>query len=186
MGFNFAKNEYIELCFSANILFLIAPRDSAIKIGQCKDYFLCFYLPNFVSPGAHRVRPPKKSNQKMTKSLKTCLFSRSKKINLFHNSLPHTLNLSPRGCWFRPLGNQGRSCLRSYVAIHKLDLFRNGAHMPEIGQNFKTWARFQDLKSLKNWDFPSTWHTEIAIIHSIFESSYFGFRLTFMCFIFCI
>ena len=49
----------------------------------------------------------------------------------------------------------------------------------KLGKNFKNWARFQDLKILRNWDFASPWHTEIAITHSIFEieSSSFGFNL---------
>ena len=60
------------------------------------------------------------------------------------------LTLSLRGCQFwptpgggvsdlipHPLGNQGMSCFKLYIAIHELDLFRNEAHMQKIGQIFK-------------------------------------------------
>ena len=92
-----------------------------------------------------------------------------------------SISLPPRGGYLiSPLGNQGRSCFWPHVAIYKLKIFRNWAHMHK---NLKNWARFQDFKILRNLYFASPWITEIAITRSIFEieSLSFRFSLIFMC-----
>ena len=76
-----------------------------------------------------------------------------------------------------PLGNQGMSGFRLHVAIYKMDLVRIWAHMQKIGQKIQDWARYQNFRYFRNWDFASPWLTKIAITRSIFEIE----RLSFAC-----
>ena len=55
------------------------------------------------------------------------------KVSIFSNRIS-SLTLPTRGWRFRhtsntPPGNHGSSCFRPHVALNKLDLFRNWAHM---------------------------------------------------------
>ena len=64
-----------------------------------------------------------------------------------------SLTLSPRGCRFRPTpGNPRKSGFRPHVALYKLDLFKNSAHMHKIWQNsqkLSVISRFQNIVKLK-------------------------------------
>ena len=103
------------------------------------------------------------------------------------------LTLPPRGCRFCPtLGgylipphiNEGRIGFRPYVAIYKLDLFKNWAHIPKIGQKFQKLSEISRFENFEKLRFRPTLITEIVITRSVFKKEIPSFECIpiFMCF----